>query len=52
MHARSINEITLSHYSQVNTFDQLNDQMIMTGTSDGKIQIWKQRPNGRDNAGI
>ena len=45
-----MSEISLSHYSQVNTFSQINDQMIMTGTSDGKIQIWKQKASGRDNA--
>ena len=36
-HARNLSEISLSHYSQVNTFSQLNDHMLMTGTSDGKI---------------
>eukprot|EP00347_Sterkiella_histriomuscorum_P004373 403360704 len=36
--------IILPHYSQVNTFEQLNENILITGTSDGKVQIWKQKP--------
>ena len=45
MSVRNSNEMTLSHFSQVNTFQQLSDTLILTGTSDGKIQFWKQRSN-------
>ncbi|TNV82776.1 hypothetical protein FGO68_gene14731 [Halteria grandinella] len=47
---RNLNEMTLSHYSQVNTFSQLNENVILTGTSDGKIQFWQQRlPQAANN---
>ncbi|CDW71136.1 traf-type zinc finger family protein [Stylonychia lemnae] len=52
---RHSSDMVLAHYSQVNTFAQLNDNTLISGTSDGKIQIWKQRqhhpqPGNNSNA--